>query len=44
MLVDRITKKTYSSGCAAIRELGKREFDKKVKRNEIDYVKCSLVG
>ena len=44
MLIDRITKQTYSSGVDAIRQMGKKEFNNKVKRNEIDYVKCSLVG
>lgn len=43
MLVDRVTKQTYSSGCEAIRVLGKKEFNNKVKRNEIDYVKCVFV-
>ena len=43
MLVDRVTKQTYSSGCEAIRQLGKKEFNNKVKRNELDYVKCVFV-
>lgn len=43
MLIDRTTNRTYSSGSAAIRELGKKEFNNKVKRNELDYVKCSFV-
>ena len=43
MLVDRVTKQTYSSNVAAIREMGKKEFDKKVKRNEIDYIQCTIV-
>lgn len=44
MLVDRITKQTYSSNVAAIREMGKKEFSNKVKRNEIDYVQCRYVN
>lgn len=43
MLVDRITKQTYSSNIAAIRVLGKKEFNNKVKRNELDYVQCKMV-
>lgn len=44
MLVDRITKQTYSSNVSAIRELGKKEFTKKVKRNEIEYIQCRMVN
>lgn len=44
MLVDRVTKQTYSSGTAAIRELGKKEFNNKVKRNDIDYIQCRMVN
>ncbi len=44
MLVDRITNQTYSSGIEAIRQLGKKEFNGKVKRNEIDYVQCRYVN
>lgn len=44
MLVDRITRHTYSSGCDAIRQLGKKEFNNKVKRNEIDYIQCTYVN
>lgn len=43
MLVDRITKETYSSNSSAIRAIGKKEFNNKVKRNEIEYVQCCLV-
>lgn len=43
MLVDRTTNKTYSSNVAAIRSLGKKEFNNKVKRNEIDYIQCRIV-
>lgn len=43
MLVDRITKQTYSSGIEAIRQIGKKEFNNKVKRNELDYIQCSMV-
>ena len=43
MLVDRITKQTYSSNIDAVRQLGKNEFNNKVKRNEIDYVQCRYV-
>ena len=43
MLVDRITKQTYSSNVAAIREMGKKEFSNKVKRNEIDYIQCHMI-
>ena len=44
MLVDRITKQTYSSNVSAIRELGKKEFANKVKRNEIEYIECRMVN
>ena len=40
MLVDTITKQTYSCGKAAIRELGKKEFNNKVKKNEFKYIQC----
>ena len=40
MLIDKSTKQTYSSGTSAIMELGKKEFNNKVKRNEIDYIQC----
>ena len=43
MLVDKATEKTYSSGCAARRELGTVAFNKKVKNNELQYVKCTFV-
>lgn len=43
MLVDRITGQTYSSNVDAVRQLGKKEFNNKVKRNEIDYVQCVFV-
>lgn len=43
MLVDRITKQTYSSRNAAIRELGKDVFIGKAKRKELDYVQCTFV-
>ena len=43
MLVDRTTKQTYSSSMSAIREIGKKEFYNKVKRNEIEYIQCRLV-
>lgn len=44
MLVDRITKQTYSSGIEAIRQMGKKEFNNKTKRNEIDYIQCRYVN
>ena len=44
MLVDKVTKQTYSSCTAAIREMGKKEFNNKVKRNEIDYIQCRMVN
>lgn len=44
MLVDRVTKQTYSSNVAAIREMSKKEFINKVKRNEIDYIQCRYVN
>ena len=44
MLVDKVTKETYSSGCDAIRKLGKKEFNNKVKRNEIEYIQCTYVN
>ena len=37
MLVDRITKQTYSTRNAAIRDLGKIEFKKRIKDNKIEY-------
>ena len=43
MLVDRVTKKNYSTHNDAIRELGKKEFYSKVKRNEIEYIQCRIV-
>lgn len=43
MLVDKTTKQTYSSNISAIRELGKKEFANKVKRNEIEYIQCKFV-
>lgn len=44
MLVDRITKQTYSCNCDAVRKLGRKEFNNKVKRNEIDYIQCRYVN
>lgn len=43
MLIDKTTNKTYSSGSAARRELGTSAFNKKVKNNELDYIKCTFV-
>lgn len=43
MLVDRITNQTYSCNSSAIRAIGKKEFNSKVKRNEIEYVQCRMV-
>ena len=44
MLVDRITKQTYSSNIDAVRQLGKKEFNNKVKRNEIEYIQCVIIN
>ena len=38
MLKDKVTQKTYSSRNAAIREIGKLEFKKKVGRDEMEYI------
>jgi len=43
MLVDNVTKQTYSCSHDAIRVLGKKEFNRKVRNNEIDYVQCRVV-
>lgn len=43
MLVDRITNQTYSSHIDAVRQIGKKEFYTKVKRNEIKYIQCEFV-
>lgn len=42
MLKDKVTAKTYSSGTEAIRQIGKKEFSSKVKRNEFEYIQCTL--
>ena len=44
MLVDRITNKIYSCNCDAVRKLGIKEFNNKVKRNEIDYIQCVIIN
>lgn len=44
MLVDRITKQTYSCNCDAVRKLGRKEFNNKVKRNEMDYIQCVIIN
>lgn len=44
MLVDRITKQTYSCNSEAVRQLGRKEFNNKVKRNEIDYIQCVIIN
>jgi len=38
MLVDKITKQTFSSRTDAIRQLGEKEFKRKSNNNELDYV------
>lgn len=38
MLKDIVTNKTYSSGTAARRELGIMEFNRKTRRNELEYI------
>jgi metal-responsive CopG/Arc/MetJ family transcriptional regulator len=43
MLVDKTTKQTYSSRSEAIRKLGDKEFKNKSRRNEFNYIQCSLV-
>lgn len=42
MLIDRTTKKTYSCGVAARRELGTLAFNKKVKNNELEFIQCKF--
>lgn len=39
MLKDKTTNKTYSGRTDAINQLGKQAFNRKVKNNEIDYIK-----
>lgn len=39
MLKDRVTQKTYSGRTDAINQLGKQTFNKKVRNNELDYIK-----
>lgn len=41
MLVDNVTKQTYSCRNEAIRKLGKKEFLNKVKNNNLNYIQCS---
>lgn len=38
MLIDKVTKQTFSSGISARRILGITLFNKKVKNNELEYV------
>ena len=42
MLVDRTNNQTYSSRHDAIRQIGQREFFRRVKNNQITYVQCYL--
>ena len=37
MLIDKSTNQTYSTRNAAIRDLGKIEFKKRIKDNKIEY-------
>lgn len=38
MLVDKITRETFSCRSEAIRKLGEKEFKRKSNNNELDYV------
>lgn len=42
MLVDINNNQTYSSRIEAIRQIGHREFFRRVKNNQITYVQCYL--
>lgn len=44
MLKDRTTNKTYSGRTDALRELGKNEFNRRIKNNTLEYVKTVYVG
>lgn len=40
MLVDKVTKQTFSCRTEAIRLLGQKEFNKRARRNDLDYIQC----
>lgn len=40
MLIDRTTGKTYSGRTDIIRAIGEKEFFRKLKQKQIDWVKC----
>ena len=42
MLIDKVTNETYSSRAQAIREIGEKEFNKKVKQGNIEYVTTGI--
>jgi len=42
MLVDKQANRTYSSRKDAIRQIGEKEYNKKVKNNLIEYVQCYM--
>lgn len=42
MLIDTITNANYSSRHDAVRKMGLREFNKKVKKNELVYIQARI--
>lgn len=43
MIRDITTNKTYSSSIAAIRQIGKKEFNYKSKNNQLQYIQTYYV-
>lgn len=41
MLIDTITNANYAGRYDAVRKIGLKEFQRKVKRNELVYKECS---